>query len=341
MCIYAFKEAVLKYRSLNSNVYSCFLDASKAFDRVNHYVLFDKLIKRGVPLYVVRILIFWYTTQTMYVRWNNVISSGFGVTNGVRQGGILSPYLFCVYMDDLSNRLNDIKVGCSIGATLINHLMYADDLVLLSPSAMGLSLLLSVCSAYGIEHDITYNSAKSNVMIFCCNKMKDIHIPNFLLNNVLLTRVTKYKYLGHCISDDLSDDDDMARQYRQIYAQGNALLRKCFMCTESVKITLFRSFCTSLYTCELWCQYRSESLRKLCVAYNNVFRFLCREPRNCSASHMFVSRGLPTCNMLIRKSIHAFMTSTKRSCNSILQNIVGSDHTLRQHWRRMLYVHAY
>ena len=145
-------------------------------------------------------------------------------------------------------------------------------------------------------------------MIFCCNKMKDIHIqvPNFLLNNVLLTRVTKYKYLGHCISDDLSDDDDMARQYRQIYAQGNALLRKFFMCTESVKITLFRSFCTSLYTCELWCQYRSESLRKLCVAYNNVFRFLCREPRNCSASHMFVSRGLPTCNMLIRKSILCF-----------------------------------
>ena len=130
MCIYAFKEAVLKYRSLNSNVYSCFLDASKAFDRVNHYVLFDKLLKRGVPLCVVRILIFWYTSQTMYVRWNNVISSGFGVSNGVRQGGILSPYLFCVYMDDLSIKLNDIKVGCTIGTTLINHLMYADDLVL-------------------------------------------------------------------------------------------------------------------------------------------------------------------------------------------------------------------
>ena len=172
---------------------------------------------------------------------------------------------------------------------------------------MGLSLLLSVCSAYGIEHDIKYNSAKSNVIILRCNKMKDIRIPNFELNNVLLTRVTKYKYLGHCISDDLSDDDDMARQYRQIYAQGNALLKKCFMCTESVKITLFRTFCTSLYTCELWWNYRSESLRKLCVAYNNVFRFLRGEPRNCSASHMFVSRGLPTCKMLIRKSICGFM----------------------------------
>ena len=75
---------------------------------------------------------------------------------------------------------------------------------------------------------------------------------------------------------------------------------------ESVKNTLFRSFCTSLYTCELWWQYRSESLRKLCVAYNNVFRFVCSEPRNCSASHMFVSRGLPTCNMLIRKSIYFY-----------------------------------
>ncbi len=103
---YAFKEAVLKYRSLNSNVYSCFLDASKAFDRMNHYVLFDKLLKHGVPLYAVRILIVWYTSQTM-LRWNNVLSSGFGVSNGVRQGGILSPYLFCVYMDDRSIKLNN------------------------------------------------------------------------------------------------------------------------------------------------------------------------------------------------------------------------------------------
>ena len=96
MCIFALKEAILKYRALNSNVYSCFLDASKAFDRVNHSKLFDTLVKRGVPLYIIRIIRFWYTSQTMYVRWNNVISSGFKVTNGVRQGGILSPYLLCV-----------------------------------------------------------------------------------------------------------------------------------------------------------------------------------------------------------------------------------------------------
>ena len=73
MTIYALKEAALKYLSLNSNVYSCFLDASKAFDRVNHYVLFDQLVKRGVPLYIVRILVFWYYFQKMYIRWNNTM----------------------------------------------------------------------------------------------------------------------------------------------------------------------------------------------------------------------------------------------------------------------------
>ena len=97
------------------------------------------------------------------------------------------------------------------------------------------------------------------------------------------------------------------------------------MCTESVKITLFRSFCTSLYTCELWWNYRSETLRKLCVAYNNVFIFLCSEPRNCSASHMFVSRGLPTRKMLIRKSVYAFMASTnKKGKGMVLYSAVSS-----------------
>ena len=77
MCILAFKEAILKYRDLSSNMYTCFLDASKAFDRVNHFKLFTTLSKRNVPMYIIRILIFWYTSQTMYVRWNNTMSTGF------------------------------------------------------------------------------------------------------------------------------------------------------------------------------------------------------------------------------------------------------------------------
>ena len=131
------------------------------------------------------------------------MSSGFKVTNGVRQGGILSPYLFCVYADELSRMLNNVIAGCFVGASLVNHLMYADDLVLLAPSAAGLSLLLSACSYYDIEFDVKFNSAKSNVMVFCCNLLKDIPVPNFMLNGVAINKVSNCKYLGHCINDKL------------------------------------------------------------------------------------------------------------------------------------------
>ena len=125
--------------------------------------------------------------------------------------------------------LNNVNAGCFVGASLVNHLMYADDLVLLAPSAAGLSLLLSECSYYGIEFDVKFNSAKSNVMVFCCNLLKDIPVPNFMLNGVAIDKVSNCKYLGHCINDKLIDDDDMARQRKQIYAQGNALVRKCYI----------------------------------------------------------------------------------------------------------------
>ena len=106
---------------------------TKAFDRVNHYKLFNKLLNRGVPGYLVRILVFWYSNQTMCVRWGNMMSKGFKVTNGVRQVGILSPYLFNIYMDDLSQILSKKYAGCKIASRIINHLFYADDLVLMCP----------------------------------------------------------------------------------------------------------------------------------------------------------------------------------------------------------------
>ena len=101
----------------------------------------------------------------MRVRWGDCIFSPFRVSNGVRQGGILSPYLFNVYMDDLSCLLNCCNTGCVSGDTIINHLMYADDLVLISPSATGMKELLCACEVYSLEHAIIYNSKKSTVVV--------------------------------------------------------------------------------------------------------------------------------------------------------------------------------
>ena len=102
-----------------------------------------------MPLIFVRILMKWYTTQKACVRWGSALSDSFFITNGVRQGGILSPLLFNVYMDALSSSLSNIPIGCSISGVMVNHIMYADDLVIISPSAKGLQRLLDICAAYG------------------------------------------------------------------------------------------------------------------------------------------------------------------------------------------------
>ena len=235
---FVLKEILNLYKALKSCLTICFLDGSKVFDCVNQGVLFQKLKRRGIPGYLLRILAFWYENQTMCVRWGKLLSAPFSVGNGVRQGGILSPFLFNVYMDDLSSRLNGLNVGCTVGKTCINQIIFTDDL-LISPSTHDLNLLLSECQKYGIECDILFNSKKSAVMFVKPDYMRNTVMPKFMINHETINVVNEYSYLGHIITDTLSDDPDIARQGRKIFAQGNSLLRKFYMCTVDVKVTLF------------------------------------------------------------------------------------------------------
>ena len=124
------------------------MDASKAFDKVNHYHRFSKLIKRGLPAIVIRLLMFWYSTQEFLVRWCNSVSPSFTVSNGVRQGGILSPYLDNVFVDELSSKLTESRIGCCMDKYYINHLFYADDSVLMAPSPTALQTLINTCESF-------------------------------------------------------------------------------------------------------------------------------------------------------------------------------------------------
>jgi len=92
----------------------CFLDAAKAFDKINHWTLFHKLLAKKCPVIIVRLLSVWYAKQNFYIAWGSKVSDSFSVSNGVRQGGILSPALFNVYMDDLSLDLSKSATGCFI-----------------------------------------------------------------------------------------------------------------------------------------------------------------------------------------------------------------------------------
>ena len=342
-CIYILKEIIDAYNMLNGTVYTCFLDASKAFDRVNHTVLFDKLRRRGVPHYITRVLVYWYVNQMFCVRWGNIYSESFNVTNGVRQGGILSPLLFNVYMDDLSFTLNEMNVGCSFSNKVVNHLMYADDIVVFAPSAIGLKKLLHACNDYADEHDIKFNTSKSAVMIFRPKQgMKVNYQPEFFLNGSQLSITDSIKYLGHYFSNDLTDTKDIKRQCAKLYIQGNTIIRKFYMCTVDVKLTLFRCFCMPMYTPHLWWNYTKATINRLYVSYHNIFKLFLGFSKFESTSLLCTVYNTLNCASVIRHSIFRFMCRLEKSNNAIVRCLMSTSllwtSRIRKKWCSLLFV---
>ena len=166
MCSFMVLETIEYYKSKGSSVHVLLLDASKAFDRVDYIKLFEKLIKKGMCPLTVRLLLNMYIKQKLQVKWNNHKSHKFSVTNGVRQGGVLSTFLFSVYMDELLVTLKNNGVGCHMGHHYVGAFGYADDIILLCPSLQGMREMVKTCEDYATRYNILFNGKKSVYLVF-------------------------------------------------------------------------------------------------------------------------------------------------------------------------------
>ena len=162
-CTNVLMETVNHYNFNKTNVFVLMLDATKAFDRVNYCKLFNELLKRNMSPLVIRLLLKMYTSQSLKVKWRSVISNKFTVCNGVKQGGVLSPLLFSVYIDGLLKRLKDSGVGCYMGNHFTGACGYADDVTLVCPTGSSLIRLKNICEMYAIEYNVIFNSKKKRV----------------------------------------------------------------------------------------------------------------------------------------------------------------------------------
>ena len=115
------------------------------------------------------------------------------------------------------------------------------------------------------------------------------------------------------------------------------------MCSTEVKLTLLRTFCSPMYTAQLWWNYTVASIHKLHVAYNNVFRLLLNQPKYCSASTMLVEYHVQDSKAVIRNLVYKFMRRLDASYNKLVIAIINSDikwqSRIRRHWIKMLYIH--
>ena len=100
--------------------------------------MYKSLLDAGVPIIIVDVLCNWYNKLHYAVRWNNALSAQFSVFSGVRQGSCLSPAIFNVFMNVFIKQLKQLGVGCYISSLFLGCILYADDILLLSPPVIGL-----------------------------------------------------------------------------------------------------------------------------------------------------------------------------------------------------------
>ena len=233
MCSWAVFETIDQYLRHGSTVYGCLLDCTKAFDTIEHSLLFQKLIDAKMPLIIVRLLMQIYRRQTANVRWKGQLSDEFCIRNGVHQGAVISPILFNFYMDNIFHILKSSGSGCIIGNIYAGCFGYADDLLFLCPSRSGLQEMLNKAQEYVREHSISFSTdpepkkSKTKGIIFTRKPLKFSPEP-LTLNGNPLPWIEDAKYLGNTITsipDGFSKD---AKQKRARYIEKNCELMQEF-----------------------------------------------------------------------------------------------------------------
>ena len=271
MCTMVLKESVSYYVNNGSSVFCTFLDASKAFDRVAYCQLFRLLIKRGIPAVIMRFLCNMYVNQRTRLVWNGVYSAMFSVFNGVKQGGVASPIMFCLYIDELLVKLADSGVGCWFGKFYVGVLAYADDIVLLAPSASSMRTMLSYCDHFASQYSLVFNANKSKCMLFLPRGKRCACKPVFAVNGHSIEYVDEYVHLGHVISSDLDDARDIDRCRLALIRQINSVLCLFGKLDPVVKMRLLTSYCYSLYGSVIW-NLTNNNVEKVCSAWRAGLR---------------------------------------------------------------------
>ena len=339
-CTQLLIETVEYYNSNNTDCFMLLLDASKAFDRIEYVRLFKLLRDRNMCPIVLRLIITMYISQKMQVRWGEIVSSQFSVSNGVKQGGVMSPVLFTVYLDNLLKNLRQRNIGCKIGATYLGVFGYADDLTLLCPSISGLKEMLKICEDYASDYNIIFNAKKSKLMHFGRNKM-NTKTTISMANGCTIDYVEQCVHLGTIIHSDITRKN-IDSAVNDLFMRTNNLIADFSYTHSSTLSVLFQSYCMNVYGSQLWSYNDFRAVERFYTAWRKTIRRIWRIDKR---THNLLIHAINNClpiSLLLEKRCIKFIWNLFNSPYAIHKSVVnGSFHnkgsTISENIRYFMY----
>lgn len=248
-----------------------------------------------------------YCDQKLRVCYNRQVSSWFSITNGVKQGGVLSPTLFCLYVDGLLSNLKRSGVGCHIGNNYVGSIGYADDLLLLTPTLNSLKTMIKICEDYATQYDIKFNGSKSQLMVFGNQTVNsDVYVFGDKVEVV-----DEIKYLGYYISKDCNKSM-IKPVINDFNCKFNTFMAYFEDISCDVRNTLFKQYCTSLYG-HLNCALYEDSVEELNIAVRKAIRRLWHLPYRTHCNLLPHIADLQPCSVILWKR---FINHFLLGCNN-------------------------
>lgn len=314
-CTFIADEVIQYYLSKNTDVHMMLLDASKAFDCVDYLALFRKLLSRGLCPLAARVVLQMHICQFVRVRWNSGLSCSFSVSNGVKQGGILSPIFFAIYTDTMLEALGQCGAGCRIGDVFCGALAYADDIVLLAPGRLSLRVMLDTASRCAESLSLKFNGTKSQYIVLEAAP-SPVCVASIPFCGVDVPRVEDGLHLGNVVGVG-SDSKSISRAVIDLNQRTNILLSRFGFCSPEVRYALFRSYCMIAYGSQRW-DFDSAEAQRYFTAWRVNVRKVWGLPRTThSALLPGICNDRPPDDQLIARSL-SFVRKALISPNPIL-----------------------
>jgi hypothetical protein len=198
--IFSFKE-VLRGRK-GKKTFCCFIDIKKAYDRVFRAGLWKMVWDKGIRGKMWRVLKCLYADVESSVLVNGRMTGWFSVGVGVRQGCVLSPILFAIFIDGVAEELRELGIGVPVEGEVLSLLMYADDIVLMAECESDLQQMLEVVYNYSKRWRFELSETKTEVVVFGGRVMEEW--GGFKIGEKEVKVVKGYRYLGIEVKENLS-----------------------------------------------------------------------------------------------------------------------------------------